>query len=72
MSEDIWLNKELGPWHIPVQGGELLQSNKEAGYYIQHNKERGLADLGRSSLCRGAVFRPAFQGEKAMVDIVYK
>lgn len=36
----------------------LLTQTTNRGYCIQLNKTAGLANLGRSSLCRGAVFRP--------------
>lgn len=35
-----------------------IELKREVGHYVQINKETGMADLGRSSLCRKGLFWP--------------
>lgn len=75
------LNEEKGSLYTAEQGdrvinhswtrrqGHYIQIHKKWGYFIHLNKEAGLTNVRRSSVCRGVVFRTSASRGKTVVDI---
>lgn len=67
------MNKEAGLCKYSRRGRwGCIPTNKKPGYYKQMNKEAAVANLSRSSLCRGTAFRSkTLRGEREMVGIFH-
>lgn len=58
MKNDTRVQRKAGIRWTGHSDGEAQHRGSAAFYYIQLNREAGLPSLCRSTLCRGAVFRP--------------